>query len=410
MKLRRLVSGALVLALLCALLAALVLARGGEWLRAAAEQRLQALVQPQVRIGEAVRWQLRPGPDVRLRALALRGDDGEPVLRIDEIALTWSWRDVLAGRLEAGTLSVSGVRVSVQRDADGHWNVADWVRGTGPAEGRATSSIMLPALAGVRFEDVRIDLRDESGGLEGALVLSRLELGAVQAAEPLGLSADLQLMLNAPAEVGVQGTLEVALTPGLRALEALDARLEAESGAWRAAGAHLQVDRMEIGDAGELALSGGELAADIHGPDGMNGHGRLSVERFGQDARGWYGAGSLGLETEMPVQARLSSGFTVGAEESGGTLEGELMGAGLNGNWRHAALEQPPSSLLLSLEHLDLDALSAALPGGGEEGTAPAWLDWSAWPVNGELRVGTLRAQGATVRGARVRLGALPAR
>lgn len=414
MRLRRLLQ-ACALALLLALgLALVVLAQGGEWLRRIAVERLQAELLPELALGREVEWAVWPQPALVLRELSLRDERGEALLKIDQIALTLHWDDLRARRLRLQTLRLAGVRAVLQRDLDGRWNAAGWLRPrAGPAA--EVSAAGLPELRELVLEDLRIELVDAPHGLAAQLTVPHLQLGPLAADAGGELNARATVALQAPRQGTLQAELQTAYVVDVPAgrlslhdwRSTLEGELsEGEGAGWRLRDGRLAVERLALGTTGELRLAGGALALALDGP-ALQATLHAALGELEGGAGGWRAAGELDLVSHGFPAARIHSDLRLAAQQLEGSVRGQLQDADLSGRWRWSAEAAPPLEVALSLAYFDADAWQAAAPPSGG-GDLP---DWAAWPVSGQLDIGTLVLQGARVHGVRLRLdGAPPAR
>jgi uncharacterized protein involved in outer membrane biogenesis len=413
-RVRRLLQAAGLVVVLALGLVLAVLAQGGEWLRRVAQARLQAEVLPQVEIGHAVEWSLRPQPGVVLRALSLKDERGGALLEIDEIALSLQWDDLRKRRLRLHSLRLAGTRLVLRRDADGHWNAAAWLRPRAEAPAGATAG-GLPELGQLVLDDLRVDVVDARAGLALQLALPALQGGPFGADAEGRLAVRMALALQAPREGALNAELQTAYAldalQGTLTLQDLRTTLEAalheEAGAagWQLRDGRLSIERLALSRAGALALAGAVLEMGVEGP-ALQATLNAALGELEGRADQWRALGELDLVSRGFPAAHLHGTLQLTPQQLEGTLAGQLQDAALSGRWRWAQDAVPPLDLVLDLAHFDADAWQAAMPPSGGGGGLP---DWAAWPLNADIRIGRLRMAGVEASDARLRLGEAPA-
>ena len=227
---------------LLAVAAALALRGAGAWLRTAAEETLQARLVPRVHIAEPAVLSLLPQPALTLRKVSLHGASGETPLTVREATLLLDPSALWRGEIAVAALSVSGMELTLRRDATG-WNAAQWLRpGTDDAGGAA------PPIGRVVFEDARIRV---AGDFAAQVELTRLAAGPFfpgasgtleLAARLVGDAAALELAADARYRLDTDGvSIDTAqLTAGGRFAQ------------WRLNAARVRLDALRLGPDGAL--------------------------------------------------------------------------------------------------------------------------------------------------------------
>jgi AsmA protein len=343
-----------------------------------------------------VRLQLWPQPAVAVQRVRLseRGRPQQPFAGIDQAALSLRLRPLLFEReIQVESISARGVSLRLQRDADGRLNIDDLLERMAGGEPRSGKPLSLDSL---QLADMTLQVDDAHAGVQGALAIARLDLGAFGPGKvsPLHLQAQADLTQPAmkaaldldaglsllPPQAGASPVLHLDKAAlRLRGqgfdLQELDARLQADSirleyGAEQGLGdSHLEIDaaRLQFGgerlgwriDSGQLGLS--RLRLDIL-------QRRLDLDQLVLRLQGRR------LGTTLAVQLNWPRLQVQGDALQGSALDGALT---LGGDQRLVLKisSQPPSG---SFERITLPALQ---------------LD-----VDGELASSTVRGQaGATL-------------
>ncbi|MGD9386734.1 MAG: AsmA family protein [Gammaproteobacteria bacterium] len=174
-------------------------------------------------------------PDIGLAAgqIALGnppGFDAEPFLQVGSAAIGARFIPLLSGRLEMNTLRLEGLRLNLQRRADGSTN---WEglggRGAG-ADGGGPGASAGPGrqgeagrgrIAGLELRDLLVRYQDEVTGRTVAAGIPRLSTGAIVPGEPFPLEAEATLDLDDGA-MRLRGDLAMTVSgPGAEEIAAL---------------------------------------------------------------------------------------------------------------------------------------------------------------------------------------------
>ncbi|THF56882.1 AsmA family protein [Pseudothauera rhizosphaerae] len=404
--LRRLALVLLLPVLLLGAAVGVLLWRGGEWLRGGVEAALQARLLPQVSVAAPAQWQVWPEGALALRGIALTGADGGRLAAVEEIAIEFAPRELLAAPPRINLVKVRGLRLRVDVDAQGRPSVLDWLLPAPSAE--ADGGLALPRIGRLELADAEVELEDPRRGVRLRLTLPALTAGPLAPGE----AGRLELQAAAELQAPVTGVLRLAGAMAYQAderglrLQALSAELGGElSGGWRMDGGRLTLGQAGFGtdEAVLQTLAVDAALAGPWGPVAVN----AKADEAGRNAAGWRAGGTLSLAAAQ-FDAELRAGYGLGDGVLDGTVDGSLAGSPLAGRW-----SWPLGGVLdldLAVERLDLDALRARLPPGDTEGEGgpPRWQDW---PLTGEVRVGRLSVGGLESRNARLRLtGATPGR
>lgn len=416
-------------ALIVALLGFVHTERGQELLRSRVEQRLSERVDGRVKLG---RLRLALLGSIELGGLSISDAAGKPVIELDTLSVTPSWRELSGGHIVIRQVALSGLRVAVEQDAEGGSNLKRLFKPRPPSppdpnpkrrriEVReiALSKIgfSLSRADGSRLEiaDLGLDARLDAVPSEKTVDLhvTRLGLGLTRSAEG---GPKLQVSeLSAPLKVAlVQGKGKVALGPIAAKLElerpnqapfatplslgAVELDLEAEQ-----LGATLK--KLEAGLAllDSLELRGKKGDAGLEGPQKALVAG-LSIDAgklnslLGKDLLASNVGVSLGLDGE-PGALALDTKIT----SDGGKL-------GLTGKLDASKLDQPgydltlvattlaTRKLLLGDKAPDVEAEKLTLTVKGR-GAKKEQIDAEVRLDSGPMRVGKIRIDDVTLRG-----------
>ncbi|MGH9739658.1 MAG: AsmA family protein [Candidatus Acidiferrales bacterium] len=148
-------------------------------LRAKITARLEAAFGRPVEVG-SYGFSIWGGPVLEADSVRIGEDPrfgNEYFIRADSIAVSLGWRSLLRGHLSIGTLSVSGASLNLVRDAEGEWNLAEWLprpatRGFYNSSPAGPLAALSPALQFHRIDisDSRIDFKRGYEKLAFALV------------------------------------------------------------------------------------------------------------------------------------------------------------------------------------------------------------------------------------------------
>ena len=415
--------------LLAALLAFLHSERGQELLRARVEQRLNERVNGSVKIG---RLRVALFGSIELGGLTIADAAGKPVIELDALSVTPSWRELSGGHIVVSQVALSGLRVTMEQDADGGSNLKRLFKPRPPSppdpnpkrrriEVRAIAlskiGFSLSKADGSRLEitDLGLDARVDAVPVEKTVELkvTRLSLGLTRSADqgPKLTVSELRTALD----VGlVQGKGKVALGPIAAVLElqrpnaapfttpialgAIEVDLEAEQ-----LGATLK--KLEAGLAliDSLELRGKKGAAGLEGPQkallaGLSVDAKQVNALLGKDLLATNLSVSLGLDGE-PAALALDTQLTSG----GGKLA-------LTGTLDASKLDQPgydltlvattlaTRKLLLGDKAPDVEAEKLTLKLKGR-GVKKEGVDAEVRLDSGPIRVGKIRIDDVTLRG-----------
>jgi uncharacterized protein involved in outer membrane biogenesis len=98
------------------------------------------------------------GPKLEAHSVTVTEDPrfgAEYFLRADELTASPRWAELLRGRLEFGTLSLTRASLNLVRDADGHWNIESWL--PPPKAGSSAGSPSPSAGVALRLAHIEID-------------------------------------------------------------------------------------------------------------------------------------------------------------------------------------------------------------------------------------------------------------
>ncbi|HVB55669.1 MAG TPA: AsmA family protein [Candidatus Acidoferrales bacterium] len=128
-------------------------------LRAKLTSRLSAAFGRPVEVGR-YHFSLWTGPALEAQSLTVGEDPRfghEYFVRAESLRVSLRWQSLLRGRLEWGTLSLSGPSLNLVRNAEGDWNLDEWLpRPEGvPAPGPAP--LVAPASSALRFRRIEVN-------------------------------------------------------------------------------------------------------------------------------------------------------------------------------------------------------------------------------------------------------------
>ncbi|MGA9883884.1 MAG: AsmA family protein [Candidatus Acidiferrales bacterium] len=131
-------------------------------LRAKITARLEAAFGRPVEVG-SYGFSIWGGPVLEADAVRIGEDPrfgNEYFIRADSIAVSLGWWSLLRGHLSMGTLSVSGASLNLVRDAEGEWNLAEWLPRPSTGVFSNFSSTAPPAAPSPALQFHRIDISD----------------------------------------------------------------------------------------------------------------------------------------------------------------------------------------------------------------------------------------------------------
>ncbi|NGP53371.1 AsmA family protein [Thioalkalivibrio sp. XN8] len=360
------------------------------------------------------------------------GFAAEPFLEIGSAALGARVLPLLSRRLEVTTLRLEGLRLNLQRRADGSTNWAglgepdgDAGRGAPRQPGQAQGE--LGRIAGLEVRDVRVRYTDEASGRVVVAGIPRLSTGAIVPGESFPLEAEATLDLDDGA-VRMQADLAlVAAGPGSGDVaEFRDLELQLDfSGAAVPGGAQsarLAVPRLALdGRRQVLDLPAAVLeAAGLQATLALQGEalgqapvftGRLELAEFSPRAA----LESLGMpppvtrDPDVLQRAALETGLRVAdGEVTLDDLRATLDDSALTGRLAVAGGEVTRVTGALALDQLDLDRYAAPPADEGTPATAadePLVFDWlRALALDLGLEAGSLRVSGLALGPVRARV------
>ena len=161
----------------------------------------------------------------------------EPMLSLESFQFAVATWPLTRSELLLDMVRVSGLHLNLARNAAGTSNWEDLVAaepkpGPPPAP-KAAKKETLPfaalALGGVNIDDLRISWHDALSGQQAEIYNLRLQIGALNFGEPIGLDLTFQARSNQPeltAATVIKGTLSYDLRNGLYSLTPLTAEIE----------------------------------------------------------------------------------------------------------------------------------------------------------------------------------------
>ena len=306
-----------------------------------------------------VRLQLWPQPAVAVQRVRLSepGEPGEPekpFATIDKASLSLHLYPLLSRReIEIDSVAAQGLKLHLRRGKDGRRNIDDLlgaVAGEGGGGGDAPRPERAVAIEQLRLADIELQIDDRLAGVQGRLVIPKLELGAFGPGlrSPLQLQAQAELQQpRLSATLQLQGGLQLlpAPQPGAAPIVQLTkSRLHLRGNGFK-------VEKLDaLVQAESLDLEVGEQQGSDHARADLQG---LKL-RFSGQRQGWQ------------------------------IDQGELQLARLQFD--------------MAQRQLELKALALHVKGQREAGTIDATLNWPELSVQGD------RLQGGAVEG-ELRLG-----
>lgn len=404
-------------------------AGGQELLRRKLEARLGERVNGSVAIG---RLGLRLLGDIELGGVVVADAAGKPAIELDTLRVTPAWRELSAGHIVLKSVTLSGVRVAMEQDADGGSNLKRLFKPRPPSPPdpkpkRRRIEVRQLALSKIGFSltkadgstlsvaDLGLDARLDATPLDKtvSLVVTRLGLGLTRAT-PKGSKLSVS-ELETKLEVGlVEGKGKLALGPvsAKLALErpgvapfATPLGLGAIALEVKPGGMAATLRKLE---AGLALLESVELGGD-KGEHGLEGPQRALVAGLRLDAKklnALLGKDLLASDVELGVR--------LGGEPAALALDAQLRTDGgklaLGGKLDASKLERPAYDLTLvgsaiatkkllssqSAPDVEVEKLTLGVKGSGakrDEIQADVSLDV------GPVRVGRIRVDDLTLRG-----------
>jgi uncharacterized protein involved in outer membrane biogenesis len=149
--------------------------------------------------------------EANLKSLHVAGQDGKPVLKLAELALTLGNMDVFGGRIEVARVAANGLQADVTRDRGGQLNLLRLLPPSGPAATPATEPAALRlAVEEVQLRDASVRYTDENAARPMHASLQKLNVSVRKVAVDTGVKtvtvgevnsggADFLLRQNKPA-------------------------------------------------------------------------------------------------------------------------------------------------------------------------------------------------------------------
>ena len=370
-----------------------------EWMK---RERHRTLV-----IDGPIKLSVLPRLTVQLSQVTLsERDKPEAFARLDEVSLSVAVLPLLRKRLEVDRVAARGLRASYRRAADGTTNMDDLLdRKREPAaEGGPRGEALAFDVQAVRFDDLRLSVRDAIAKLDGDVAVHAFTTGRLADQRESPVELDAQLDFSQPALTGrLSGQTQLKLDLKARSVSLRDMQL-----AW--AGDALGIKALDMKVTGALAYDGaaGTLAAErIDARIGavLGGlrleRSQIAIGSFGHDpARQLLSLEQLklritGQQDGHPVKLNLDwpSLAVKGNALSGGPVTGALSLQGptaLDATFKSAAPQG-------SFERVEVPAFETTLKGGSGarrlSGTARSdlWFDVAGLALSAEALAAKLR-------------------
>lgn len=354
------------------------------------------------------------GPTLEAQSVVVGEDPrfgNEYFLRAEALSVRLGWQSLLRGHLQLGTLSLTRPSLNLVRNADGEWNLAEWLpKPAGPAvQGPLNGPVRAPPalrFSRIDVEAGRINFKRGDEKLSFAFVGVK---GTVETESPGRWRMDLEATPSRAAVIVQQaGTFH------------LTGHIGGTSSRLRPAVLNLSWSEASIADVVRLARS---YDYGIHGALALSVTARTEGDSWMLDGRAelrqlhrW----DLTLRADNPsvnltVKARLDPENSY-LEVSDAALEAPRSNARVLGriSWSHARLikveELPPVYFTLRSSAIDLNDALAWLRAFHSDvaddvsinGTVSAKGVVSGWPLH--LENATVFTEGAVIAGARLRV------
>jgi AsmA protein len=297
-------------------------------------------------------------------------DRADEFASIDEAALSLQWLPLLRKQLVVDSVSASGVRALITRNAQGLRNIDDLI---GAKSGAATTRAGAPAMrfevGSVRIEDASMALRDEQAQITGTVTMDSLTSGRLASGQETPLLFRTTVTLERPQVLRLTFDGKAALT-----FDAANGSATLRDATVKVGGDSEAVKSLHATVAGNLAWDGSTLTAgpiDVNVTDAktaalMLGPSTLiaqrlvyspSTQKLELDAlklalSGKQGAGGFGASLDWPQLAVAGeqlkgSGFSGRFNLEGKTaLSGSFESGAPSGNFE--ALRMPAFALKLN--------------------------------------------------------------
>lgn len=263
---------------------------------------------------------------------------------VDDAALAVALWPLVRGELSIGRVDAKGVRLTLQRDAQGKRNFDDLLpvgSGAAPAAAVPAKPVRLD-VSSITLADLRLRVRDAQRGLDGELLLKELRTGRIADGVESPVRLVAQIGLNAPAIKG-ELTGSAKLTPDLAGpgslrladmdlgfkgdapgASAIDATVQGALG-WNSATGAVDAKALRIAltaNTAGMKLAGSKLSIDRFGFDPQ--HKTLAIADLKLRLRGSQAGEPLELDLDWPaldVKASAISGSALSGKFSrGGAL------------------------------------------------------------------------------------------
>lgn len=160
--------GAIMLLLAVFVLLAAIVFFADNIVKVVLERELAARIVPDLHIAGPVQLQLHPEPVLTVHHVVLNDRNGDALLVVPEIRLTFDRDALFHGRVVLDAALVTGLDLRLRRDDDALWKRDGWLHATDqPAQGG------MPPVGQVRIRDATIRIQDDA-----PLWVSRLQLEA----------------------------------------------------------------------------------------------------------------------------------------------------------------------------------------------------------------------------------------
>jgi AsmA protein len=381
-----------------------------------------------------------------------------PFLSLDRARVSLAVLPLLAGRLEAGTASLYGLHVTIERHADGSTSLDDLAgqgKPTTPGAVAATTQSGRPPrfdVGGIELVDAQVIFKDERA--HDTVTLSKLNLRTgrlgSRATTPIDLSASVSTTSpEATFDVALKGTAEIDLPGRAYGVSGLDAHVNGNLGGDKldlaltavrldlnpthASGGPLRLVaivngahqvRMDLSlesiSGTEEKLAAGRLTLDLNatqGPQKINAHlaGPVQIGVTAQTLELGKFDGELDLEAptlpQQTLKVKLDGSIRVDAraQNVATTLTARFDDTTASSQLTLQGFGAPLIAFNIDLDQLNLDRYLPPAPASTASvepphstttapGAADARIDFTALkPLNlaGELRVGALQAHNA---------------
>lgn len=252
------------LLLLAGVLTALALWRGSEMLSGVLEAQLQTRLAPTLRLGMPLEWQLQP-PQLVARDVSLAETSGLVVMKLAALRVMLDGTSLVQGRLDIASVDVDGLELILERDPEGEWNAADWLRSAPDA---AAPAAVVP-VGQVRITNGQVRVVGED-----SLAITDISLTAGPLRPATRGEFTFSARVDAPPAAVVDLKIDAAgqfLADFDRpVLEHLTLEGVGDVGAWSVSRAVAQAGRVELmTDTGAVQASGLTLDLAAHGEAGQ---------------------------------------------------------------------------------------------------------------------------------------------